>query len=387
MASDSDGDGRIDELRERVAELESKVPDGPTRRQVVAGGGLLGLGGLLGGGASQQVSAQSAAGQVGTESSPIDIYAWDLDVSSSITDAAGVEHTGELADAADVSSGGAFTDDDSDNIYTLPNASDGIAVGVITGNIAPNGGITNVSGNQFVADSVSNAPSPKHAGDILLVPASDSGGSSLPSSVQSQWKLEETSSPAVDSVGSNDASWQGSITGGVATARGDGYSFEGGYLDVGTGVYDYAEGTVVAWIELDNLDSRHTIFGQDTAGNNVGDFRFLVDDGSDPNADKGDLVLLQQDGSESRPVSTATSMSAGTRYKVAATFGDGVTLYIDDVDETSSETSSSHSIGITNTNAPTNIGAYDNGSGNFLGDMGEVLIADSILTQSEIEGL
>jgi len=41
---------------------------------VLAGGGLLGLGGLLGGGATEQVRAQQAAGQVGTESEPVDVY-------------------------------------------------------------------------------------------------------------------------------------------------------------------------------------------------------------------------------------------------------------------------------------------------------------------------
>jgi len=69
-----DSDDRIDQLRARVAQLEQQVPDGPTRRQVLAGGGLLGLGGLLGGGATEQVRAQQAAGQVGTESEPMDVY-------------------------------------------------------------------------------------------------------------------------------------------------------------------------------------------------------------------------------------------------------------------------------------------------------------------------
>jgi len=69
-----DSDDRIEQLRARVAQLEQQVPDGPTRRQVLAGGGLLGLGGLLGGGATEQVRAQQAAGQVGTESEPVDVY-------------------------------------------------------------------------------------------------------------------------------------------------------------------------------------------------------------------------------------------------------------------------------------------------------------------------
>jgi len=62
------------------------VPDGPTRRQVLAGGGLLGLGGLLGGGATEQVRAQQAAGQVGTSSDPVDVFANDVDAQSVSTD-------------------------------------------------------------------------------------------------------------------------------------------------------------------------------------------------------------------------------------------------------------------------------------------------------------
>jgi len=77
-----DSDDRIDQLRARVAQLEQQVPDGPTRRQVLAGGGLLGLGGLLGGGATEQVRAQQAAGQVGTSSEPVDVFANDMDAES-----------------------------------------------------------------------------------------------------------------------------------------------------------------------------------------------------------------------------------------------------------------------------------------------------------------
>jgi len=49
---------------------------------VLAGGGLLGLGGLLGGGATEQVRAQQAAGQVGTSSDPVDVFGGEVDAQS-----------------------------------------------------------------------------------------------------------------------------------------------------------------------------------------------------------------------------------------------------------------------------------------------------------------
>jgi len=70
------------------------VPDGPTRRQVLAGGGLLGLGGLLGGGATEQVRAQQAAGQVGTESAPVDVHGATGEFGSLKADNAGIKGSG-----------------------------------------------------------------------------------------------------------------------------------------------------------------------------------------------------------------------------------------------------------------------------------------------------
>jgi len=76
------------------------------RRGVLA---ALGLGGLATLG-TNSASAQ-AAGQVGTASNPIDVFGYGVVADNSFTDPAGVEHTGELADASDVGSGGGLAGD------------------------------------------------------------------------------------------------------------------------------------------------------------------------------------------------------------------------------------------------------------------------------------
>lgn len=86
------------------------------------------LGGLTGAAAAGSVAysagrAQAgtqSAGQVGTQANPVDVYGEDL-----------YDPSGNTRSVADIVSGGAFSDGDGDNIYTLPNASDGIDVGSV----------------------------------------------------------------------------------------------------------------------------------------------------------------------------------------------------------------------------------------------------------------
>lgn len=74
-------------LRERVSELEQTVSEQqdviqrlmPSRRQTVAGLGLLGAG-VGAGRLSSGTARAEAAGQVGTDTDPVDVKAWDLDV-------------------------------------------------------------------------------------------------------------------------------------------------------------------------------------------------------------------------------------------------------------------------------------------------------------------
>jgi hypothetical protein len=75
-----------------------------SRRQVMSlAGGSAGVAGLVALGVDP-ATAQSAAGQVGTQSSPENVFAYDLDVANSFVDASGTSHGGELADVSDLDS-------------------------------------------------------------------------------------------------------------------------------------------------------------------------------------------------------------------------------------------------------------------------------------------
>lgn len=72
-------------LESRVAELEQTVSKMlPDRRGVLKGLGAAAIGGAAVGGATGGASGQSAAGQVGTEASPEDVFAFDLDVQGAL---------------------------------------------------------------------------------------------------------------------------------------------------------------------------------------------------------------------------------------------------------------------------------------------------------------
>jgi len=74
-----------------------------SRRQAIGlATGALSLGALTGVGA-ESASAQ-AAGQVGTSTDPVDVEAYTAAVQNDLVDASGTSHTGELADASDVTS-------------------------------------------------------------------------------------------------------------------------------------------------------------------------------------------------------------------------------------------------------------------------------------------
>jgi len=74
-----------------------------SRRQVVAlSAGTLSLGALAGFGAGD--AEAQAAGAVGTDTDPVDVQGYDVEAANSLIDASGTSHSGELADASDVTS-------------------------------------------------------------------------------------------------------------------------------------------------------------------------------------------------------------------------------------------------------------------------------------------
>jgi len=88
-----------DDMSDReLAKLAEEVADRLERRGVVAGGAGIAAGGALGWLASGEARAGTqSVGTIGSQSDPIDVEAEDVSVDS-ITDGAGVNHKGELAD-------------------------------------------------------------------------------------------------------------------------------------------------------------------------------------------------------------------------------------------------------------------------------------------------
>lgn len=89
---DSEPDDDAADLRARVRDLEATVSEQqatiqklmPSRRQTIAGLGLLGAGAGVGRLSTERARAQ-AAGQVGTDTDPVGLKAWDLDVQNGAT--------------------------------------------------------------------------------------------------------------------------------------------------------------------------------------------------------------------------------------------------------------------------------------------------------------
>ena len=87
---------RIDRLEQAVREQNETIREMlPSRRGVLAGAGLLGAGALAGAG-SQSGSAQAAAGQVGTPSSPEDVFAAAVDAQEVSTDKASIKSASDV---------------------------------------------------------------------------------------------------------------------------------------------------------------------------------------------------------------------------------------------------------------------------------------------------
>ena len=118
MSTDSpDSDLAVD-IERVAAEVKDQLRPGDqigdlvvvSRRQLIAfATGAAGVGALAQFGISE-AQAQSAAGQVGTSSEPVDAELFDAVVANSLTDAAGTTHSGELADASDTASSTSTTD-------------------------------------------------------------------------------------------------------------------------------------------------------------------------------------------------------------------------------------------------------------------------------------
>jgi len=88
-------DALVNELQDRLGDSAARKVG---RRGVLAALGVAALG-------TGSASAQ-ASGSVGTASSPVDVFGYDVDASNSFTDPAGVTHSGELADLSDVGASG-----------------------------------------------------------------------------------------------------------------------------------------------------------------------------------------------------------------------------------------------------------------------------------------
>jgi len=136
MATDDDDAAT---LRERVRELEQTVAQQqdtiqqlmPSRRAILAGGA-----GLVGGAAlTGQASAQSAAGQVGTSSEPVDVEAATVTADSVNTDDLGISDTILTSGSYATVMGGSATEDLSDVTSTSYTAVGGLSGVVNTGNI------------------------------------------------------------------------------------------------------------------------------------------------------------------------------------------------------------------------------------------------------------
>ena len=106
--SDTASDPDVSKLaREVISELDpgTVIDDRVilSRRQAIGlatGAISLGALGTLG---VDEASAQ-AAGSVGTDTDRVDVFGYTVDAQNSIVDASGTSHTGELADASDVTS-------------------------------------------------------------------------------------------------------------------------------------------------------------------------------------------------------------------------------------------------------------------------------------------
>jgi len=73
------------------------------RQLLAAAGGTLSVGALVSMGIDE-AEAQSAAGQVGTSSDPLNVVGYDVEATNTFTDPSGTSHNGELADASDIGS-------------------------------------------------------------------------------------------------------------------------------------------------------------------------------------------------------------------------------------------------------------------------------------------
>jgi len=106
------------ERKELVEDLAAELDTGRygdrfvlSRRQLLSlAGGSAGVAGLIALGVDP-ATAQSAAGQVGTSSEPVDVFGFDVEAGNSFTDPAGVTHSGELADLSDTGTALAVEDD------------------------------------------------------------------------------------------------------------------------------------------------------------------------------------------------------------------------------------------------------------------------------------
>jgi hypothetical protein len=78
------------------------------RQLLAAAGGTLSVGALMSMGI-EEAEAQSAAGQVGTSSDPLNVVGHDVEATNTFTDPSGTSHSGELADASDIASGASST--------------------------------------------------------------------------------------------------------------------------------------------------------------------------------------------------------------------------------------------------------------------------------------
>ncbi len=205
------------------------------------------------------------------------------------------------------------------------------------------------------------------------------------------WRLGESSgTTAVDEVSGADGTYtNGATLGGTGpfadvTTTAAGFDGVDDHVTIpDSNAYDLASGTVQFWFNADTVSGKQGLIGRDARGNNDGDFRIQLKN--------GDIEVRVEDGAGSNggSVKALGAVSANTWYQLTVTFGaGGLQIYLNG-DLLASDNTITN--GIDGNNEPWVIAADPSGKKGvhnyFDGEIAEVAIFDSQLTEASIDGL